>query len=371
MFVLAKTAVVDKAIAALVATAMVLWGVGAHFTAEAATLLNVSDLLSDSAPSADSDHSISFEIPAGSAGLGTGDTIVVDFDNNFNLTGVVVGDVDLEVNTVDEDLATDWNVTFNVPNSSITFTSVNGTINAGDVVEVLVGTVANGGTNQIANPAATSSYTIEITAGDDSAATEVAIVDNVTVTADVDTIFDFIISGLPAGFTVNGDTTTLPGTTTTIPFGTLDVNTPEVIGQELRVITNAINGFSVTVETNQQLTASNGAIIDSFANGTNINAGAATAWTSPTGNINSSSTWGHWGMTSDDANLTNGDEYGASLYSAVLTTPQEVFYNPGVTNGITANVGSTSVAYRAEIMSFQEAADDYTATLTYIATPTF
>lgn len=371
MFVLTKTAVVDKAIAALVATAMVLWGVGAHFTAEAATLLNVSDLLSDSAPSAVSNHTVSFEIPAGSAGVGSGQQIVVDFDDAFDLSTIAVGDIDLEVNTVDEVIPADWTVVISTATSSITFTSAGGTMNAGDEVQVLIGTNADGGTNQIANPAATSSYTVEIIAGADSAATEVAIVDNVTVTADVDTIFDFIISGLPAGFTVNGDTTTLPGTTTTIPFGTLDVNTPEVIGQELRVITNAINGFSVTVETDQQLTASNGATIDSFSDGTNIASNAAGAWTAPGGNINSSSTWGHWGMTSDDTTLTNGDDFGASLYSAVLTTPQEVFYNGSVTNGITANVGSTSVAYRVEIMSFQEAADDYTATLTYIATPTF
>jgi hypothetical protein len=370
MFVLAKTAVVDKAIAALVATAMVLWGVGAHFTAEAATLLNVSDTLSDSAPSADSDHSVTFELPSGSTGIGTGDTIVVDFDNNFDLSAITAGDIDLEINTVAEPIPADWTVSINVPNSSITFTSVNGTAAAGDVIEVLVGTVA-GGSNQIGNPAATSSYTIEISAGDDTAATEVAIVDNVTVTADVDTIFDFIIAGLPAGFTVNGDTTTLPGTTTTIPFGTLEVGTAEVIGQELRVLTNAINGFSVTVETNQQLTASNGADIDSFSNGTDVASNATAAWSSPTGNIADEDTWGHWGMTSDDATLTGGDDFATAEYSAVLTTPQEVFYNPGVTNGITANVGSTSVAYRAEIMSFQEAADDYTATLTYIATPTF
>jgi hypothetical protein len=34
-------------------------------------------------------------------------------------------------------------------------------------------------------------------------------------------------------------------------------------------------------------------------------------------------------------------------------------------------VGSTTVAYKVEITSLQEAAKDYTATLTYIATPVF
>jgi hypothetical protein len=69
--------------------------------------------------------------------------------------------------------------------------------------------------------------------------------------------------------------------------------------------------------------------------------------------------------------MRTGDEFGANEFIGVSTTPRAIFAHDGPADGITTDVGSTTVAYKVEITALQEAADDYTATLTYIATPTF
>jgi hypothetical protein len=43
----------------------------------------------------------------------------------------------------------------------------------------------------------------------------------------------------------------------------------------------------------------------------------------------------------------------------------------GPSDGFTAGQGATRVGYQIEISALQEAGDDYSTTLRYIATPTF
>ena len=53
------------------------------------------------------------------------------------------------------------------------------------------------------------------------------------------------------------------------------------------------------------------------------------------------------------------------------TSPVEVFKNNGPADGTTQNIGTAKVGYKVEISPLQEAGSDYTATLTYVATPVF
>lgn len=379
MFELTRFSTVDRGIAAVLAVALVCWTVGAHYTAQAAGLTNVTNTLSTSAPGVAADHTIEFTLP-GSATAVEGvdeddDEIRLTFPSGFDITSIVLGDVDVAVDTTDD---TAW--TYGQSSDTITLTSTGLRVAPGEVVEVLIGTNATGGTNQITNDTATGSteMIIEVfdtTTGEvvSSASTMLVVVDQVLVTADVDPIFEFTVAGTSTGIALDGETTTATTTATEIPFGTLDsLGTPSIAAQELDVVTNAVGGFSVTVFTNQQLTASNNADIDSFADGADTN--TPTTWASPTGTIGSEDTYGHWGFRSSDADLSvsfpNGD------YEYVPTAAdgaREVFSHTGPTDGLNSPVdnGFTQVLYKAEIMSFQEAADDYTATLTYVATPTF
>jgi hypothetical protein len=153
-------------------------------------------------------------------------------------------------------------------------------------------------------------------------------------------------------------------------FGTLAPGAPAVMAQRLNVVSNAVGGFTVTVQANQNLLSGTGADIDTFKDGAST--AVPTAWTAPLNTLGTEATYGHFGVTSEDASLSAGDEFGSALFAGnLVASPREVFYHTGSADGIANDVGSTSVAYKVEIGSLQEAGNDYTATLTYVATPTF
>ena len=371
-----------RAIAMLLALALVLMGYGAHVSSvQAANLTDIKDTLSDSNPSSPSNHTIEFVVPAGSTGIDAdAETITVTFPATFATTGIDMLDVDLAIDGVDETIASTsaagvWG--FSVSGNDLIFEADAATpIAALATVTIQIGTNATtGGTgnSQMINPAATTtSYEILVTMPDDTGRTRVAIEENVLVTAVVDTSFDFVISGFSsAGTNINGTTTT--GTTSAIalPFGTVSSGQTYRLAQQLNVTTNAINGFVVTVEQDQNLLSSTGADIDGFDDGTYQN--TPILWTTPSNTLLNENHWGHWGLTSDDSDL-NGGEFniaGDAAWVSASTTPRDIFSHTGPSDGTTDDIGSTTVAYALQITDLQEAADDYSTTLTYIATPTF
>ena len=367
-----------RVVAMLVATAVVVWSVGVFNNAQAANLAVISNTLSDSDISALSNHTVQFTIPTSSPGVIAGGTIVVTFPTGFNLgtSSVAFGDVDLLVNGVQQTLAAaatgaTWGAS--VTGQNLTITSGTSTITAGQIVRILVGTNATGGTNRVTNPSTANSYEFIVTAGAaDSGRTRVAIIDNVDVTAVVNTSFTFTVAGLATSTAVNGTSTTGSTTPTAIPFGVLTAGQIKTMAQRLNVTTNARNGFVVTVEQDANLQSSTGADIDGFVNGNYIN--TPTAWSAPTNLIANENTWGHWGLTTTDSDLNaqlGGGSFAGNLYVAASTTPRNVFAHTGPSDGVTNDIGSTSVAYQIQISPLQEAGDDYNTVLTYIATPTF
>ena len=320
-----------RVVAMLVACAVVLWSIGVYTTAQAANLIEVSDTLTDSGPNALSGHLFSFEIPTGST-VGAANDYVITFNALFTgVAGVVSGDLTVRLN--------------------------NG-------APIAIGNFAAAATtltfdNVVAN--ATS----------DTGRTQVAIVDYVTVSAIINTTFDFVVSGLATSTSVNSTTTSGATTATQIPFGVLSAGTVYTLAQGLSVQTNAANGFVVTVEQDADLLSSTGADIDSFSNATYVN--TPTAWTAPSNTLLNENTWGHWGLTSDDTDLNAGEftSGGGDKWVAASTTPRIVFSHNDPVNGTTQGIGTTTVGYRVQITPLQEAGDDYNTTLMYIATPTF
>lgn len=351
-----------RVVAMLVACAVVLGSIGVYNTAQAANLTNISNTLSDSGPSATSEHDIQFTIPTGSS-LVNSEDIDITFPAGFTgVNNIGGGDITVTVNGT-PDTAT--NVT--VLSQTLTFDGIDAT--AGQVVRIII---ADG---NVTNPAGIQSYEFLVelnNATTDTGRTRVAIVDYVTVTAIVETSFDFVVSGLATSSVVNGETTTGSTTATEIPFGVLTADTEYVLAQRLSVETNAANGFVVTVEQDGNLRSSTGADIDGFSNGTYVNTPAA--WSAPSDVLLDENTWGHWGITSNDSNL-NGNEFnvgtGGDRFVAASTTPRVIFSHNDPSDGTTQDVGRADVAYKVEITPLQEAGDDYTTTLMYVATPTF
>ena len=141
------------------------------------------------------------------------------------------------------------------------------------------------------------------------------------------------------------------------------------MAQDLAVATNASNGFVVTVFADQTLTSGSGADINPFID--DAATAVPAAWQSPAGTSGTDTTYGHWGVTSEDSDL-NTDEFGTALYAGnFIGTPRQVFSHGGPADGSTADEGATRVGYQVEINALQEAGTDYQAVLTYVATPTF
>jgi hypothetical protein len=282
--------------------------------------------------------------------------------------------MDIEINGGGDDSA---NWTLSTPGGNVvrlTETGGGSGIAASDPVVIKLGTNATGGTNQIQNPGSEGSFEINITAGTDTGATRVVVINSVAVTASVDTIFTFAVSGVDVGVSINGETTTGSSSTTSIPFGKLENASATTSAQQLTVNTNASNGYVVTVQSDSNLQSTTGGVIDGFSNGTDID--TPVTWASqPLGNdIDDPTTWGHWGFTTDDATTTRsaGDEFDANEFAAVSSsTARVVMSHDGPANGSGTGVGTTYVAYKVEITALQEAGDDYSTNLTYVATPTF
>jgi hypothetical protein len=314
--------------------------------------------------------------------VGSSATITVAFPAGFNMGTVDYTDIDLAEAGVDESLVgagpggADWLTT--VSGQTLSFVSGGGSAliapNATVTIEIGINaTFGVAGNAQITNPAATSSHEISITAGSaDSGQTRVAIINNVLVTANVDTTLTFTVSGTSTGTTVNGSptTTAATSTSTSLPFGTLAPNVSKTLGQDLTVATNAIHGYVVTVEQSQNLLSSTGADIDGFKDGAYDN--TPVAWAAPTNNIALENTWGHWGLTSTDSTLLGaGSDFAVNQWIAASTTPRAVMAHSGPADGTTSLIGRATIGYQIQVSALQEAGDDYNTTLTYIATPTF
>jgi hypothetical protein len=373
-----------QAVAMTAGIAILLWSTGVPTifrTAEAASISSASDTISDSSPSTAVNHTIEFQTPNG---MLANQTFLVVFPGDFTMGSVGEDDVDILVGSSSSSTAASngagvWGVSvgsttleFTAPSDAGVASSTWLTIRIGDHA-----TDFGAGSNQIVNPAATTSYPIQIGQGtstmQDSGEVRVAIIDSVLLTAAVDTSLTFTVSGVAGTQTVNSSPTTTVGasTATTLPFGTLPTAGSRTLAQDLSVATNASNGFSVTVEQDTPFQSTTGGIIDGFIDGANTF--TPTAWVAPSGDVADVTTYGHWAITSDDATTSRSalDEFDADEWSSASTSPIVVMGHTGPSDGLTAGEGLTRVGYQVGITPLQEAGDDYEVTLRYIATPTF
>lgn len=365
-------------VAIILVIATLLWATGLPglmFSVRAAALTDISDTLSDSDLSVTANHAFAFTT---TAALDESDTIIFRLDPTTSLFVIgnlgatqVTGESGLDVVSACGGGANE--LTMATTSTTITLT----VCGAGDTVAAGAKTLTFG-SNRITNPGVANSYIMRVETRDESASgpildnadTRVVILDDVVVTASVDTIFNFTVGSVAQGQTINGDVGTTTSTTTSataLNFGTLVPGVEHLVAQSLTVETNAANGFTVTVVQDGVLTSATGADIDNFIDGANT--ATPVAWQAPAGTLGSENTYGHFGVTSEDDLNTN--EFGVALYAGNINTARAVFSHDAPADGSTANIGSTRVGYKIGIDSLQEAGSDYTMTLTYVATPVF
>src|SRR3989339_331621 len=314
---------------------------------------SASDLISDSDLGALSNHTFTLNL---STGIGASAWLRVNFNNNFN--GVVDGDVVC-------------------PSGGTASTTDNGAVTIVDCTGVALPAGSNLTlTAATTNPSIADSYAIDIQtlatttkAEIDSAQVRVYILNDVDVTATVQATLTFTVNATTSGAIINGETTNINTSSTTIAFGNILSGTKYTAGQTLEVSTNASDGFAVTVEQTQNLQTQSGSDIDPLWGATST----ATAWAAPTSpDLNEERTWGHIGITGTDISGVGANQY-RSLDSVSVNSPVEsltVMSHNNPADGATEGIGRVHVAYSVQISDVQEAGD-YSTTLTYICTPTY
>lgn len=323
-----------KIVAVLVATSFP-GGFALAATSEA------SDSLSNSAPLALSAHTIKFKIINS---LAAGENLLINTPSQLDV----------------QSLSCSPAATTNVINADSRECVFDSAVATGSVIQINVSAI---------NPSSIGSYGIILTTSKNERANVMfAIVDRVRVSATVPSSLQFVISPVATNTPVNGFNTTLASATSSLAFGSLTISTSSLMAQQLSVTTNATFGYVVTVEQDQNLTSNTGADINSFRDGTST----FETWSPPAGDLNSTSTYGHFGFTADDDSLSlGGSPFAGNVYTGFTgTTAVEIMYHSGPADGNTQNKGYAKVAYRIEVSPFQEAGDYYN-TLTYVATPTY
>ncbi len=338
-----------KQLLAILAMISLLAVYGAAPVSNAASLANAKDTLSDSDLGVAATHTIVFTT---NVALAVNDYFEVTLPAPFG--NITVGAITCPASS-----------TSSAPTTETARCTATGPIATGSKTILLTG---------ITNPVTAGSQSINVASRQNGGALNeaidvaVAIIDNLDVSASVSSALTFEIRPLATSTNINGANTTRTSATTSLAFGTLTVASTSIMGQELRVSTNAKNGYVVTVQQNQNLLSSGGADIDSFVDGTST---APQAWAAPSGLLDAEWTYGHFGFTSDDGTLTAGDYFGNNLWKGfVTTTPVEVMMHTGPSDGSTQDKGMAKVGYRIEITALQETGD-YSNILTYIATPTY
>ncbi len=359
---------------------------------DAATVTSRKDTLSDSRPTETSSHDVQF-VTADT--IDASETIVVDFGGGsdvFDLTDVVLLDIDLEVTGTDRTLtdtgcaANGFDAVIDDTPDTITFTYCAGSaqIASGTTINIKVGSNADdpsAGTDHIDNPAAGvydvtiagTFQTVQVTS-----TMKVAIVAGVTVSATVSESLSFAHIGLIAG-SCTGDTGTIDSTINTsgdpdtVPFGTLGSDFT-VACQQLTVGTNAASGYTVTQQETDQLTYGGSTILDTVCDATacpNHDSNAA-AWT----DASTASGFGHGCEKVSGDGVVCDAAYGVWVTNkyyrkfASIADAEAAQTLMSYTAGAPTADGVAKVHYKIKAASTQ-AAGAYGNVVVYIATPTF
>ncbi len=324
-------------------------------TAQAASLSDGSVSLSDSRPSQTNvTYTSSFQNVSA--------TSIQCIELNFNTVASGTGSVPTGMSTTSATLNS--SSTYITPANWTVDATTNGTVKltyatgeSGTDGNIILDGITNGSTVD-------TGYFLRFTTYSDSSCT--TAVDNATimfiytngqlVSLTVDPTLSFSVASVASGQTVNGATTNVATSTTTIPFGTVTTSTDVVAAHDLTVTTNATNGYTLYTRYTGQLTNGSGATIDDVS-GTN-----ATPASFDTGEA--------FGYTTNDATLSSApvDRFtssGGNKWASFTTSNAEVAYADSAVDTDTTRVG-----YQVGIAGTTEAGT-YTTTVVYTATPTY
>lgn len=169
----------------------------------------------------------------------------------------------------------------------------------------------------------------------------------------------FAIAGVNSAEVVEGETTTVTSTATSIGYGLLTIGdgSPNLAAQTITVSTNASGGYTATARHDQDLTNPNS---DTIATVSGTNAAPAAFGTGVT--------TGRFGYHTSDDSLCTGTPnrfLANDTFARMETVPYEIACDSGP---VTSQI--TYILYKLVIGTLQPAGD-YQSTVTYIATATY
>lgn len=352
---------------------------------QAADLTEEKDVITDSRPTELPDHDIKFKIDA-STTIADAETVTVQFQGFTSGTvATVIGDWTI---LHDADGAgaytaltptTDWTFTdagtsASDPTYTFTFTSAGETaIGTNKYIQIQF----VNGTDKLANPSA-GTYNVDIdgTFGDTGAAM-VAIIAGVAVTVTIVESLTVSVNAVTTADCPDFDNTSgneVATTATTVPFSTVNVDTFYDACQDLRVATNASDGYSATIQETDQLTSGSDQILDGDCDGT-CDDTAETDWATAGNNgfgycMDDQATYGDASATADAGWGTNGcddaDTYFKTIADAgAAETAQSIMSSA---DGVPDD--RSYVGFRLSV-GIAQAAGTYSNTIVYIVTPTY
>lgn len=241
-------------------------------------LSSITDTLEDSRPSTDSNHTIVFTTPTGCPADDS--PITVTFPSGFDLTSLIITDVDFNDGGGDATMAADctgsedigWSISSQVMTFQICDTD-GGAVAATSTVTIEIGDHASSGSNKIENHATPAVYDIDIDVDSsaDTGTAQIVIVSTITAQVTITQSLSFTISAqTPAeceNYDDGGAPNEITSTSTSVNFGDASANTFYDGCQELDVDTNAPGGYTVTVSESDQLNFDSNEIADGACDG--------------------------------------------------------------------------------------------------------
>lgn len=174
------------------------------------------------------------------------------------------------------------------------------------------------------------------------------------VSLTVDPSISFSIVSVGSSQTVNGATTTVASTATTIPLGTVSSSANAIAAHDLTVATNAGSGYTIYAKYTAVPTSGSNTIEDHT--GTNASPTAFSAAGTEA-----------FGYTTDDVTLGTGtaNRFISNKWAEFTTSDLEVAYNAAAVSSQTTRVG-----YQVGVAETTEAGS-YMTTVTLTVTPIY
>jgi hypothetical protein len=218
----------------------------------------------------------------------------------------------------------------------------------------------------------------------DQTTTAVALIEAVRITASVAPSIELQLLGVSSSTPACGETTSETTTPTEVPLGELSIQNFTTAAQQLKVSTNAQNGYVVTAIAEDQLrrqhvakctgngSAVSGCIPDSAGDGSGMTKDLSDGWSS-TDTKGFAYTLDYVGHASGTAptmefkyNQSGSNQYRQFADEEDGESPVTLFSSDTVADSHLVNI-----CYKAIIGATQEAGEDYATNVTYRATATF